>query len=169
MAETPVCRSQLSRMLRIIVELRARRFPDANGLAKAVEVSRRTIYRDLSTLLDAGVPVRYRPDRRGYELDPGFFLPPVALEESEALALAAHAFGPSPPGEPDQAADARRGMLKIVAALPDAARARVSALIDAIDPASRRSGQAGRWEVDSGASPIRMGLAVNERAHSSVG
>ena len=169
MAEKTVCRSQLARMLRMIVELRARRFPDASDLATAAEVSRRTAYRDLSALVDAGIPVRYRPDRRGYELAPGFFLPPIALEESEALALAIHALGPSPPGGPDVSVEARSGLLKIAATLPDGPRARVSELIAAIDRLPKRTVATGRRDVDSRDAAIRIGLAVNERAHSSVG
>lgn len=168
-AAKTVCRTQLARMLRMIVELRTRRFPDAHHLAQAGEVSRRTLYRDIAALVDAGVPILYRADQRGYELAPGFFLPPVALEESEAIALAIHALGESPTGGPDVSSEARSGLLKIVSILPDGPRSRISELIAHFERFPTRTGASGRWDVDSRDVMIRIGLAVNERAHSSVG
>lgn len=87
-AGATVCgRSQLARLFRLVLILQAERFPNAREMAGRCEVSRRTIYRDLDVLAEAGVPVRYRQDRQGYQLAKGFFLSPTSLNESEALAL----------------------------------------------------------------------------------
>ncbi len=80
-------RLQLGRLFRLVLILQTERFPNARELAESCEVSRRTIYRDLELLAEAGIPVRYRPERQGYQLGKGFFLPPTALDETEALAL----------------------------------------------------------------------------------
>ena len=67
--------------------LQAERCPNARELAEACEVSRRTIYRDFSTLAAAGIAVNYAPDRQGYQLARSVFLQPTRLLEKEALAL----------------------------------------------------------------------------------
>lgn len=77
----------LARLLQIVMHLQAERCPNARELAEACEVSRRTIYRDFSTLAAAGISVHYVPDRQGYELARNIFLQPTRLHEREALAL----------------------------------------------------------------------------------
>ena len=68
-------RAQLPRLLELIMAIQSDRFPNARTLAERCEVSRRTIYRDLDTLDAAGIPVRYRPDRQGYQLARSCALP----------------------------------------------------------------------------------------------
>jgi predicted DNA-binding transcriptional regulator YafY len=77
----------LGRLFKLVMLLQAKSYPNAKELAERCEVSRRTIYRDLELLSEARVPVRFRPDRQGYELAKGFFLPPLNLDEEEALAI----------------------------------------------------------------------------------
>jgi predicted DNA-binding transcriptional regulator YafY len=77
----------LTRLLQLVVLLQSERFPNARRLAEICEVSRRTIYRDLATLADAGIPVVYRADRQGYQLARELFLQPMRLEDREAAAL----------------------------------------------------------------------------------
>jgi predicted DNA-binding transcriptional regulator YafY len=81
--------AQLARLLQLIVALQSNRYPNARVLAELCEVSRRTIYRDLETLEDAGFSVRYRADRQGYQLVKSTFLPPPCLGQQEVLALLA--------------------------------------------------------------------------------
>ncbi len=85
-----VSHAQLARLFRIVLHLQAGGFPRADDLAGLCGVSRRTTYRDLETLARAGLPLRYRADRMGYELDSAFWMTPVALREEEAVALIAH-------------------------------------------------------------------------------
>jgi predicted DNA-binding transcriptional regulator YafY len=77
----------LARLLQLIVFLQTEQCPNAQRLADICEVSRRTIYRDLTTLAGAGITILYRPDRQGYELARDLFLQPPRLEEKEVLAL----------------------------------------------------------------------------------
>jgi proteasome accessory factor B len=70
-----------------VLLLQSDRYPNARELAAHCEVCRRTIYRDLEMLVEAGIPIRFRADRQGYHLAPGSFLPPTGLEESEVLAI----------------------------------------------------------------------------------
>jgi predicted DNA-binding transcriptional regulator YafY len=77
----------LPRLLELIMAIQSDRFPNARDLAERCEVSRRTIYRDLDTLEAAGIPVRYRPDRQGYQLERNCAYQLPSLEEKEVLAL----------------------------------------------------------------------------------
>ena len=129
MIEKSPCRSQLGRMLRMILEIRTKRFPDAGDLAETCEVSRRTVYRDLDALIAGGVPVHYRTDRRGYEIGSGFFLEPTRLEEEEILAMAIRSVLPALP----LAAEARTGLAKVIQGLPEASRARCLRLLDVLE------------------------------------
>jgi predicted DNA-binding transcriptional regulator YafY len=70
--------------------LRRRRFVTAAQLAERLEVSPRTIYRDIQDLMASGVPVLGEAGV-GYRLEKSFELPPLmfTLEEIDALVRAA--------------------------------------------------------------------------------
>ena len=61
----------------------------AEGLAKACDVSRRTIFRDLETLKEAGVPLQFDPELQRYMIPSSFFLPPTNFTAAEALSVIA--------------------------------------------------------------------------------
>jgi proteasome accessory factor B len=84
---SPSIRLPLARLLQLLMLLQSERFPNARRLAEACAVSRRTIYRDLTTLETAGLSVLYIPDRQGYQLARDCVLPPTQLDDREALAL----------------------------------------------------------------------------------
>jgi predicted DNA-binding transcriptional regulator YafY len=76
-----------SRLLALLQALRRRRQPvTAAVLARELEVSERTIYRDLSELAAQGAPVQGEAGV-GYVLRPGLFLPPLMLTEDETEAV----------------------------------------------------------------------------------
>lgn len=77
------------RLFQIVQILRGRRLTTAALLAERLEVSERTIYRDIRDLSLSGVPVEGEAGI-GYRLIAGFDLPPLMLthRESEALMVA---------------------------------------------------------------------------------
>jgi predicted DNA-binding transcriptional regulator YafY len=76
-----------TRLLSLLQSLRGRRHPvTAAALARELEVSERTIYRDLSTLAAQGAPIQGEAGI-GYVLRPGLFLPPLMLTEDETEAV----------------------------------------------------------------------------------
>lgn len=79
-------RSRIARLTAIITQLQARQLLTAAELSKKFDVSIRTVYRDIRTLEEAGVPV-YTEEGKGYTLVDGYTLPPVTLNETEANAL----------------------------------------------------------------------------------
>jgi predicted DNA-binding transcriptional regulator YafY len=79
--------TRLPRLLRLLTVLRARTARRACDIARELDVCERTVYRDLYALSLAGVPCRFDVDDGGYRIDGDFFLPPLQLTLSEALAL----------------------------------------------------------------------------------
>jgi predicted DNA-binding transcriptional regulator YafY len=78
------------RLFRLVELLRLRHMLTARQLAEALEVSERTIYRDVADLQRQGVPIRGEAGI-GYAVDPGYDLPPLqfTVDELEALVLGA--------------------------------------------------------------------------------
>src|SRR6202140_878017 len=79
------------RLFQIIQVLRRTRKPlTAGSLAAELETSKRTIYRDIATLMEQRVPIRGEAGM-GYILEKGFDLPPLMLtpDEIEAAVLGA--------------------------------------------------------------------------------
>ncbi len=77
---------RLSRLTSILIQLQSRRLIKATTLAEKFDVSVRTIYRDMRTLENAGVPL-LTEEGKGYSLMDGYRIPPVMFTESEANAL----------------------------------------------------------------------------------
>ncbi|QDW61440.1 YafY family protein [Oerskovia sp. KBS0722] len=96
-------------------------------LARLLEVSERTIKRDVSALQQAGLPVRAQAGPGGgYVLDPSASLPPVNFTPQQAVAVAV-ALAALPPGSPF-AVDAATAQGKVWDALGPQARERAVAL-----------------------------------------
>src|ERR1700729_3110167 len=75
------------RLLQLLQTMRGRRRPvTAAQLAEILEVSERTIYRDVADLTAQGAPIEGEAGV-GYILRPGLFLPPLMLSEEEAEAV----------------------------------------------------------------------------------
>jgi predicted DNA-binding transcriptional regulator YafY len=123
--------SRTDRMLAIVLELQAHRWRRAEDLARVLEASKRTIYRDLVALGRAGVPLISIPGR-GYALVEGYFLPPVSLTADEATILLLGADAMAQSFDANYRAAAQSGASKITAALPERLRVDVAALRERI-------------------------------------
>lgn len=75
--------NKFDRVVSILMLLQTKPIVRAQDLADKFEVSLRTIYRDLRTLENAGVPLHAEAGI-GYSLVDGYNLPPVMFTESEA-------------------------------------------------------------------------------------
>ncbi len=78
------------RLFQIVQYLRNRRLTTAKWLSEKLEVSERTIYRDIQDLMLSGVPIEGEAGV-GYVLRRGFDIPPIMFtkDEIEALVIAA--------------------------------------------------------------------------------
>ncbi len=79
--------TRISRILRLISLLRSRKYYSINELAEKLEVSTRTVYRDLNVLLHANIPYFYDKYHGGYHILDTYFLPPVNFSFEEAFSL----------------------------------------------------------------------------------
>lgn len=77
---------KLDRLTAILIHLQAKRIVTADQLAGRFEVSQRTIYRDINTLLEAGVPICSEAGV-GYYLVEGYNLPPLMFTRAEAASF----------------------------------------------------------------------------------
>ncbi len=105
------------RLFAIVHHLRGRRLTTAAQLAQWLEVSERTIYRDIADLAGSGVPIDGEAGV-GYRIRAGFDLPPLmfTFDEIDALVIGAR-FVEAWAG-PKLAGGARSALAKIAAALP---------------------------------------------------
>lgn len=114
-----------TRLLQLLDELRRRRKPVRGAeLAQRLEVSLRTLYRDIDALRGQGADIAGDPGI-GYQLRPGFLLPPMmfSAEELEAVLLGARWVASH--GDPELAAAADTALQRVVGVLPDALRLQV--------------------------------------------
>ncbi len=79
--------NRLTRITSILIQLQSKRIVTAKEVADNYEISLRTVYRDIKTLQEAGVPIGSEAGI-GYFIVDGYYMPPVSFTESEANALA---------------------------------------------------------------------------------
>ena len=115
------------RLFLIVDLLRPGRLTRASDLATRLEVSERTIYRDIADLIGAGVPIDGAAGA-GYVMRPGYDLPPLMLTRDQAAALMAGARMLRAFGSPNLARAAGEAMDKIAAVLPPELAADTAAL-----------------------------------------
>lgn len=77
---------RLSRLTAILTQLQSKRILTAREIAEKHNVSIRTVYRDIRTLENSGIPI-VAEEGKGYTLMQGFNLPPIMFTELEANAL----------------------------------------------------------------------------------
>src|SRR5580658_7583722 len=109
------------RLFQIVQYLRGRRLTTAAQLAGWLQVSERTVYRDIRDLSISGIPVEGEAGV-GYRLRPGFDLPPIMFTLDEVEALVAGARVIETWGGPALGGHARSAISKIALALPAARR-----------------------------------------------
>lgn len=83
--------NRIDRLFGISTMLQSNRFTAAEKISEKFNISIRTVYRDLKSLNEQGIPICFEP-QKGYYLVNGYFLPPVSfsLEEANALILVEH-------------------------------------------------------------------------------
>jgi predicted DNA-binding transcriptional regulator YafY len=105
------------RLYRLTDLLRGGRVTTARRLADRLEVSERTIYRDIADLMAAGVPVEGEAGV-GYVMRPGFDVPPLMFDRSEIAALVTGARLVEAWGGAAMARAASEALAKISAVVP---------------------------------------------------
>lgn len=110
--------SRAERLLALMQVLRRHRAPVSGAaLAAELDVSLRTLYRDIASLQAQGASIEGEPGV-GYVLRPGFLLPPLMLTEEEIEALVLGARWVAQRTDAHLAASARNLVAKVGAVLP---------------------------------------------------
>lgn len=124
----------LSRLKQIHEEVTAGRFPNARTLAVLLELSERTIKRDLSFMRDQlGAPLIYDHARRGWRYgEPGWTFPPHKFSEGELLAFFTAAEVLRATGRAPEALLLRASLAKLAAFLPAEVSMNLAALGEAL-------------------------------------
>lgn len=78
--------NRFDRITAILIQLQSKRVVKAQDMADRFGISLRTVYRDIRTLEEAGVPL-YGEAGIGYSLVDGYRLPPVMFTREEAMAF----------------------------------------------------------------------------------
>jgi predicted DNA-binding transcriptional regulator YafY len=119
------------RLYRLVELLRGGRLTTARRLAERLEVSERTIYRDIADLMASGVPIDGEAGV-GYVMRPGFDVPPIMFTREEITALVAGARLMQAWGGAEMARSATEALGKITAVIPaEIARAADSTAVHA--------------------------------------
>lgn len=115
------------RLFQLVQIIRGRRLTTAAFLAQRLEVSERTIYRDVADLQAQGVPLEGEAGV-GYRLGAGFDLPPLLFSAEEAMALVASVRLAQPWLDPALARAAELALGRVMSVLPSSTRAAAQAL-----------------------------------------
>ncbi|WP_281690043.1 helix-turn-helix transcriptional regulator [Pseudonocardia thermophila] len=130
-----------SRMLRLLSLLQTHRYWPGAELAERLGVSVRTLRRDVDRLRELGYPVNAtRGVDGGYQLAAGAALPPLVLDDEEAVALAVGLQTAAQGGIAGIAESSVRALAKVVQVMPPRLRRRVDALRAMTSPAAWTTG-----------------------------
>lgn len=78
--------NRIDRISAILIQLQSRRVVKASDIAERFNISLRTVYRDMKTLEEAGIPLIGEAGV-GYSIMDGYRLPPVMFTREEAIAF----------------------------------------------------------------------------------
>jgi predicted DNA-binding transcriptional regulator YafY len=141
------------RLFQLVQLVRGRRLATGEWLAERLEVSLRTVYRDVADLQAQGVPIEGEAGV-GYRMGAGFELPPLMFSQAEAKALVACVRIAQGRLDPELALAAEHALHKMVGMLPSAVRAAADSLalhapVSSLDTATRARLQTLRQATES--------------------
>jgi predicted DNA-binding transcriptional regulator YafY len=152
--------SPSTRSFRLLSLLQNHRYWSGADLAERLGVSARTLRRDVDRLRELGYPVQAHPGvDGGYQLAAGAALPPLVVDDEEAVALAVGLLLATQGGlgagqaAGDRAADvtvaeaSARALAKVVQVMPARLRRRAEAVAAMTEPATWSSARAGQASV----------------------
>ncbi len=148
------------RLFQLVQLIRGRQLSTARFLAERLEVSERTVYRDVADLAARGVPIEGEAGV-GYRMGAHFDLPPLMFTHEEAQAIVASVRIAQPRLDAGLAADAERAMSKILGVLPPSVRAAAESLALYAPPIGPDAATRQRLEVLRHATDARRKLQLH--------
>jgi predicted DNA-binding transcriptional regulator YafY len=129
------------RALALLSLLQTHRFWQCAELAERLDVTERTVRRDVDRLRELGYPVAATTGRYGgYRLEAGAHMPPLVVDDDEAVALAVGLGYAAVAAIDGMEETSLRALVKIESLLPHRLRRRVAALHSSVAPV--------QWPVD---------------------
>lgn len=123
-----------ARLLDLLELLQTQPVTTGTEIADRLHVDRRTVRRYISALQELGIPIEgQRGVGGGYRIRPGFRLPPLMLDDDEAVIVALGVIAAGRLGLAGSADAAEGALAKIHRVLPDGLRRRVEALETTLD------------------------------------
>jgi len=149
------------RMLRLLSLLQTHRYWPGTELAERLEVSPRTLRRDVDRLRELGYPVdAARGVAGGYQLQAGAAVPPLLLDDEEAVAIAVGLRTAAAGAVAGLEETSVRALAKVIQLLPPRLRKRIDALQSVTSPGTFGGGPT----VDANAlTTIAMACRGEER------
>jgi predicted DNA-binding transcriptional regulator YafY len=120
--------NRIDRVSAVLIQLQSKKFVTAEEIAIRFGICRRTVYRDIRALEEAGVPLGSEPGR-GYYLVDGYRLPPVMFTPEEASSMLTAEKIIEKMADSSVEEQYKSAMFKIKAVLPD----RDKQLLDRMD------------------------------------
>ena len=160
-----------ARMLRLLSLLQTHRYWPGAELADRLEVSPRTLRRDVDRLRELGYPVdAARGVAGGYQLQAGAAVPPLLLDDDEAVAIAVGLRTAAAGAVAGFEETSVRALAKVIQLLPPRLRRRIDALQAVTSPGVFGGGptlDADRADHDRDGLPRRGAAAL--RLHAARG
>jgi len=159
-----------ARLLRLLSLFQARRYWSGADLADRLDVTARTLRRDVDRLRSLGYPVHSTSGTAGgYQLGAGANLPPLLLDDDEAVAVAL-GLRTSASGSVGGIEEASvRALLKLEQVLPPRLRQRVAALHGFIEPLRGRGPTVDAERLSAIAGACRDHEAIRFVYHDRAG
>ena len=142
--------SRIHRVLKLIVVLQSGHAKSVEELMAELEVSRRTLFRDLNLLEAAGIPYHFKKGE-GYRISKEFFMPPISLTPSEALGLMALGKSATTQRKKPMFTSALSGIYKLISSMPEPMRSSCGNMMSGVS-------------IDTGA----QGYGENESDHHKL-
>lgn len=76
-----------SRLLKLLIMLQSESHASPEYISERLNICRRTIYRDIQSLVEAGIPCYFDHSANQYRVSKSFFMPPPNFTEREAFSL----------------------------------------------------------------------------------
>jgi predicted DNA-binding transcriptional regulator YafY len=156
--------TRISRLIQQLGLLQTGKGYNATELAKCCNVSRRTIFRDLEVLRDAGVPLLFDDDRNVYRIPGTYYLPPTNFTTEEALAVIVLCYELGSNSRLPFYEAAQNAAIKLEASLPTRVREQLEELAVAVQikpvPNNRLEGQTPIYRQLLGAIGSRRAVRI---------
>lgn len=156
--------TRISRLIQQLGLLQASKGCNASQLAQSCKVSRRTIFRDLEVLRDAGVPLLFDDDRNVYRIPGTYYLPPTNFTPEEALAVIVLCYELGSNSRLPFYEAAQNAAIKLEASLPGSVRRQLEELSVGVQikpvPGNRLEGQTPIYQQLLGAIAARRPVCM---------